>query len=120
MMPLLTSFQIAVTASRLLNWIVASPIAFFAHALRTTPSPRSTLEALCESSTGPPLFRRSIRQPFMSRMRSYSSPVRQSNRGTFAPVYQTASMVRASSLADGGAKVAATVKRSTWNSGVSC
>jgi hypothetical protein len=29
----------------------------------------------------------------------------------------TASMVRASSLADGGTKVAATVKRSTWNSG---
>jgi hypothetical protein len=29
-------------------------------------------------------------------------------------------MVRASSLADGGAKVAATVKRSTWNSGLSC
>ena len=47
----------------------------------------------------------------------YSSPVRQSNRGTLAPVYQTASMVRASSLADGGANVAATVKRSTWNSG---
>ena len=56
----------------------------------------------------------------MSRMRSYSSPLRQSNRGTLAPVYQTASMVRASSLADGGAKVATTVKRSSWNSGASC
>ena len=58
-----------------------------------------------------------MRQPFMSRMRSYSSPLRQSNRGTLAPVYQTASMVRASSLADGGAKVAATVKRSSLEFG---
>ena len=38
MMPPLTSFQIGVTASRLLNWIVARPVDFFAHALRTTPS----------------------------------------------------------------------------------
>ena len=56
-----------------------------------------------------------MRQPFMSRMRSYSSPVRQSNRGTLAPVYQTASIVRLSSLAEAGAKVTATAKRSTWN-----
>src|ERR1039458_8330256 len=46
-------------------------------------------------------------------MRSYSSPVRQSNRGTLAPVYQTASIVRVSSLAEAGANSTATAKRST-------
>ena len=42
MIPARTSFQMGVTASRLLNWIVARPVDFLAHALRTTPSWLST------------------------------------------------------------------------------
>src|ERR1017187_6183882 len=82
-----------------------------------TPIWLSTPYAMCESSTGPPLLRRSSRQPFIDRMRSYSSPVRQSNRGTLAPVYQTASIVRLSLSAEDGAKATATAKRSTSTPG---
>src|ERR1035438_1305450 len=112
MMPACTSFQIGVTLSRLLNWMVALPVAPATHARRTTPSLASTPYGSCESNSGPPLLRRSRRAPFIDRMRSYASPVRQSMRGTLTPVYHTASIVRLSPSAEAGAKAAATVKRS--------
>src|ERR1017187_452700 len=97
--------------------MVALPVAPTAHARLMTPIWLSTPHATWESSTGPPLLRRSRRQPFIERMRSYSSPLRQSNRGTLAPVYQTASIIRLSSSADEGAKATATAKCSTSTAG---
>src|ERR1039458_599673 len=82
-----------------------------------TPFCLSPPHATWESSTGPPLLRRSRRQPFIERMRSYSSPLRQSNRGTLTPVYQTASIIRLSSSADEGANATATAKCSTSTPG---
>ena len=70
--------------------------------LACQPSQRSDLKSSpvkWVSKTGAPAFSRSKRQPSMSSVSMYGSPVARSFLGTCAPVYQTTSIVPSFSFA---------------------